>query len=185
MQPFHKSTYDHSPKAARFAEDVARAVLETIPVVMQVIRETMRSQRAVELTVPQFRVLALIFHHADVSLSELAEHVGIGLPSASKLIDGLVARGMILRTEAQDDRRRKEMRVTPTGRATFEKIQERARVALARQLAGLPAADAASIASAMGQLRRQLGPPAINGTHKSRTRAGAPRSNGHHRSSQV
>ena len=109
MQLFQKttSTDGANPQA------LAGVVLDTIPLVMGMVRSSMRANRGPVLSVPQFRSLALLYHNRDISLSAVAEHVGMSLPTASKLIDGLVLRGLLSRTESAEDRRKKEIRVTP------------------------------------------------------------------------
>lgn len=153
MQLFPKAT---SRKGD--SESLAGTVLDTIPLVMGLVRNSMRTHRVPGLSVPQFRILALTYHHDDVSPSELAEHVGMGLPSASKLIDGLVAKRLLTRTESREDRRRKQIRITATGRESFEKVRERAREALASHLDKLPESEAALIRRAMDVLRSHLSP---------------------------
>ena len=41
-------------------EESARKLLEVVPIIMQDIRSEMRSRRSIDLTVPQFRVLAFV-----------------------------------------------------------------------------------------------------------------------------
>ena len=125
---------------------------------MQVIRETMRAHRVPGLSVPQFRTLAMVYHNPDISLSEAAEHIGLGLPSASKLIDGLVARQFILRTEDAADRRCKRLRATAAGKKCFLSIHKHAEERLAGHLSSLPAGQAKLIVQAMDLLKHHLAP---------------------------
>ena len=67
-------------------ETSARQVLEVIPRVMRQIRTEMRSCRMPDLTVPQLRALAFINSNAGASLSDVSEHLGLALPSTSKLM---------------------------------------------------------------------------------------------------
>ena len=87
-------------------EECARQVLEAVPLVMLAIRTEMRRHRGSDLSVPQFRVLVYLNRHAGASLSDIAEHMGLTLPSMSKMIDGLVLRGLVLRRTNPADRRR-------------------------------------------------------------------------------
>lgn len=151
MQLFPEAT--SSPPAA-----CARAVLETIPLVMQTIRETIGDRRVEGLSIPQFRTLAIVHHRPQVTLSEIAEHLGLGLPSASKLIDGLVQRDLLRRSENGADRRRKVLGLTLAGRRRFAAIERRAQAALAQHLRLLPATEARHIIQAMNHLREHLAP---------------------------
>ena len=78
-------------------DECARQILEIVPMVMRAIRTEIRSHRGSELSVPQFRVLIFLNRHEGASLSDIAEHLGLTLPSTSKMIDGLVARNMVTR----------------------------------------------------------------------------------------
>jgi MarR family transcriptional regulator for hemolysin len=136
---------------------LAGAVLDTLPLIMRLVRPSKGHYRTTAgLSVPQFRGLALIYHHPDVSLSEIAEHVGMGLPSASKMIEGLVERKLVVRSESQEDRRRKEIRITAEGRRVFEEFRKKARQVLAKKLETLTNEEAESVKKAMEILRTQL-----------------------------
>ena len=85
-------------------EDCARAVLEVVPAVMRPLRQQMRSHRA-GLSVPQFRALCFVDRYDGASLSAVAEHLDLSLPTVSRLVDGLVQRGYMQRRSSSDDRR--------------------------------------------------------------------------------
>jgi DNA-binding MarR family transcriptional regulator len=158
MQLFQKTT-----SSSLDPQTLAGSVLETIPLVMNLVRTSMRANRSPELSIPQFRTLALLYHHPDISLSEIAEHVGTTLPSASKLVDALVLRMLLTRTESRTDRRKKNIRITAAGRECFGETRERAREALAQRLSSLPPAQAAVVRRAMEMLRTHLAPACCNG----------------------
>ncbi|MGA2378038.1 MAG: MarR family transcriptional regulator, partial [Spirochaetia bacterium] len=66
----------------RKEDECAREVLDVVPSVMRFIRTEMRSHRALDLTVPQFRSLVIIERAAGTSLTGVAEHLGLTPPSA-------------------------------------------------------------------------------------------------------
>lgn len=102
-------------KSAITLEDLAREVLNVIPVVMRALRTRMRASRAVGLSVPQFRVLSFVHRRGTASLSDIAEHMGLTLPSMSKMVDGLLSRGLVDRAQDEADRRRIAIWITPRG----------------------------------------------------------------------
>ncbi len=102
-------------------EDTARKLLEVVPVIMQDIRSEMRSRRSPELTVPQFRVLAFVNRNEGSSLWEVAHHMGLTPSTTSRLVDGLIVRGLMARIDHPADRRRLQLTVTDRG-ATILKI---------------------------------------------------------------
>src|SRR6476620_5341442 len=94
----------NNPEAT--AADCAARILDVVPAVMRSIRTQMRRQTSSELSVVQFRSLARASGTGGASVSEIAEHIGLTMPSASKLVDGLVRRGYLLRRSDPADRRR-------------------------------------------------------------------------------
>lgn len=58
----------------------------------------------------------------ELSLGEAAESVGITLPTASRLVDDLVHRGLIQRHEDRSDRRLKRVCLTESGRAALRRL---------------------------------------------------------------
>ena len=80
-------------------DECARQLLDTAPQIMRFIRAEMRSHRGHDLSVPQFRTLTFVNRNPEVSLSHLADHLGLTLPSTSKLVDGLVNQKVVTRRE--------------------------------------------------------------------------------------
>jgi DNA-binding MarR family transcriptional regulator len=119
------------------AEDCAQAVLDTVPVVMRSIRGELRSHRNQDLSVPQFRILIYINNHPDASISAVAEHIGLTLPTLSKMIDLLVARQWVTRVPCSEDRRRMQLGLTERGLKMLQEAQQSTRHHLALCLAGL------------------------------------------------
>jgi DNA-binding MarR family transcriptional regulator len=130
-------------------EDCARSVIETVPAVMRVIRREMRSQRTAELSVPQFRTLAFLDRHGNVSLTDVAEHLGLTAPSASKLVDGLVNRNMIRRESSTVDRRRIDLTITPPGKKLLQGARAHTHSRMMEKLSPLSPEQLAVVAEAM------------------------------------
>jgi DNA-binding MarR family transcriptional regulator len=101
-------------------EDCARAILDVTPLTMRMIRTEMRSNRSPDLTVPQFRTLIFIRDNAAASLTDVSEHLGLTLSSTSKLVDGLVKRALVERSDAPQDRRRMIIKLTASGNASLD-----------------------------------------------------------------
>ena len=134
-------------------ETCARRVLEVVPAVMRSIRAEMRSHRAPDVSVSQFRTLLFVGWHRGVSLSAVAEHIGLTLPSMSKMIDGLVARRLVKREEDPADRRRVTLSLTPQGKAMGEAARAASQSALVKRLAALSASERTQVTRAMDVLR--------------------------------
>jgi len=135
------------------SDKAARELLEVIPVIMKDIRSEMRSRRPHDLTVPQFRTLAFVDRNEGASLSAVANHMGLTLPSTSRLVDGLIARGMLTREDNPADRRRLKLGVTNHGLTILETSRRGTLTYLANKIASLSAEDREVIAKAMKAMR--------------------------------
>jgi MarR family transcriptional regulator for hemolysin len=147
-------------------DECARDLLDVAPMVMRIIRANMRDHAATDLSVPQFRALGFVDRHAGASLSDVAEHLGLQLPSVSRLVDGLVARTLMTRQEQATDRRYVTLRVT-----RLQTAYDSARAYLTDQLAVLPEAKLKIVIDALCILR-----PLFTGERET-TLAGRPHGN--------
>ncbi|MGZ4904323.1 MAG: MarR family winged helix-turn-helix transcriptional regulator [Halobacteriota archaeon] len=134
-------------------EESARKLLEVVPIIMQDIRSEMRSRRSLDLTVPQFRVLAFVNRNEGSSLWEVAHHMGLTSPTASRLVDGLIERGLMARVVNPADRRRVKLAVTDRGSAILEASTLGTVSYLASMLRGVDAGDRDVIDRAVEMLR--------------------------------
>ena len=130
-------------------DECARQVLETVPLVMRTVRAEMRRHRAADLSVPQFRTLTFLSRQAGASLSQVAEHIGLTLPSMSSLVEGLVERKLILRKTHSVDRRRVTLTLTARGQSVLEAAHGATQAALAKKLAALAPQDRTIVVQAM------------------------------------
>ncbi len=138
--------------------ECARAVLAVIPEVMRLIRANLRQHRHAELSVAQFRAMAFVQAQPGASLSELAGHIGLALPSISKLVDGLVARGLVDRQADLADRRRVALCLTQAGSQAVQEALAATEANLAQQLGGLDAEQRVALIAAMSALDTLLPP---------------------------
>jgi DNA-binding MarR family transcriptional regulator len=133
--------------------ECAREVLEVVPLVMAGIRGELRRHRGVDLSVPQFRTLIFLSRHEGTSLSQVAEHIGLTLPSMSSIIDGLVARKLATREAHPNDRRRMALALTTRGEATLRSTLGTTKAYLRDVFATLPPAERAIVVQSMRTLR--------------------------------
>jgi DNA-binding MarR family transcriptional regulator len=123
-------------RMATTPDEAAEAVLEAIPPAMRAIKERMRSARAANLSVSQFRMLLFVRRHPGTDLSAVADHMGTTLPSASQLMSRLVAAGMLARTVHPTERRHLQLSLTESGAAALVECDRRTREWLRDRLAG-------------------------------------------------
>ncbi|HVM72822.1 MAG TPA: MarR family transcriptional regulator [Anaerolineales bacterium] len=75
-----------------------------------------------QLTLPQLRTLFIIAHNKTSSVMQIAQHLGIGDPTASHLIDKLVQARLVERSEDPADRRRAIIQLSPEGEELIGKL---------------------------------------------------------------
>jgi len=148
MKPFDKRTN------SRCDEQCAGELLDTVPLIMHVLRSEMRIRRPADLSVPQFRVLAFLRRREGTSLSDVADHLGLTLSTMSKMVDALVLRNYVIREVCPDDRRRMVLGLTSLGRSVFDKAACHARARIAHTLSGLSGEDRQTIIAAMKSLQQ-------------------------------
>jgi DNA-binding MarR family transcriptional regulator len=127
----------------------AQQLLDVVPLVMRSIRAEMRRHRLRDLSVPQFRTLTFLNRHAGASLSEAAEFLGLTLPSMSKLVDGLVDKGLVSRETHSGDRRRVTLSLTARGRTLLAAARASTLDALTQELAALDDDQLRTVVQAM------------------------------------
>lgn len=124
------------PAPAADADTAASDVMVVLPGVMDAMRRAMRAQLDAPLTVPQFRGLNFIDRHPGSSISALAGFLGVGMATASAMVDRLVRAGHLQARASAADRRRSELQICPSGKALLERMRRQTRDQLARALRG-------------------------------------------------
>jgi DNA-binding MarR family transcriptional regulator len=137
-------------------ETCAREILETVPAAMRFIRNQVR-QNGKGVTLPQFRTLAFVSRARDASLSAAAEHLGLSSPAMSRLVDGLVRTGLVVRRTVSTNRRKVALTLTAKGREMLESVRTDIRGEIAGTLGGLSAAELNTISRAMALLHATFG----------------------------
>jgi DNA-binding MarR family transcriptional regulator len=137
-------------------DEVASAVLDTVPQAMRAIRRLMRSGRATGLSVPQFRILLFARRSPGSNLSAAADHLGISLPAASQLVDRLVRAGMLDRSIRPHERRHVELRVTDIGNVALAECDALAREWLKGRFETLNGERRDAIVEALAEVRLLL-----------------------------
>ncbi len=134
----------------------ARLVLETVPLVMRVLRREMRRQGGAGLSVPRFRVLVFLGRHPGSSLTVIAEHLGVTGATASIMVERLVQAGLVTRKAHPEERRRVEVFLTPAGEELTRAAREGARAYVAGRLSASPADELRALARGLDLLRNRL-----------------------------
>jgi MarR family transcriptional regulator for hemolysin len=138
----------------------AALLMDVVPRVMQRIRMEMRSHRTPGLSVPQLRTLIYLYRNEGVSLSEVAEHIGLKLPSMSKTVEALVARKLVIRRALAHDRRYISLRLSAHGLAELRRTRRITEARLAEALSVLLPEQQAGVIEALKILGQVFAPEA-------------------------
>ncbi|MEW6323422.1 MAG: MarR family transcriptional regulator [Acidobacteriota bacterium] len=129
-------------------------LLDVVNLVAQIVwADFRRSGRQIEPT--QWATLRFLARGA-CSVSELARHKAVSLPTMSKSVDMLARRGWVARVVDEGDRRHTLVQLTAAGRRTLADCRRRAEEVLGQRLAGLSPAEQAQVGDALGLLKRTL-----------------------------
>jgi len=126
-------------------DQTAAVVIENIPLLTRLLRAKFREKRVGDLSMAQFRTLAFVDLNHGASLSEAASHIGLSLPSMSKLVDSLVIRKLLTRSMHGTDRRRICLALTDDGKRELDDAYQHTHSFFAEKFAGLTAAERTQI----------------------------------------
>jgi DNA-binding MarR family transcriptional regulator len=130
---------------------VARQILEVIPLVMRTVASQVRRSEHV-LAAPHFRLLWMLSRRS-FTLSELADHQSVSLPTISNSISILEKRGWVRRSRLDDDRRKVLIELSSAGRAVFEEVQQHAEAHVKARLSSLNEVDQNALLAGLSVLR--------------------------------
>lgn len=110
------------------------------------------------MSLPQFRSLVRVDRMPWASLSTVAQHLGASLPTTSRIVGGLVDRGLVARGGDLADRRRISLVITRRGRAVLQAARAGAQKKMEAELYALHPEQRAAIVAAMEILANLFGP---------------------------
>lgn len=143
MKPTHPDTID-----------LDRFLPYRLSVLTNVVSSTIAEayQRRFGLSIPEWRVLAVLARHPGVSAAEVARLTRMDAVAVSRAVARLLAAGRLRRTIARDDRRRSVLAVTATGTAVYREVAPLALGYERELLATLDAAERAALDRALDTL---------------------------------
>lgn len=117
------------------------------------------------LTLSQFALLGTLASRERARVAELAEEAGITASTATRILDALERRGIVVRTRAAEDRRAVAVTLTPSGAELLAAQQRWVDERRRRFVRSLPPAQRDHIPELMHGLARLIdelaaGPPA-------------------------
>jgi DNA-binding MarR family transcriptional regulator len=128
--------------------------MDNVPLLMRLLRTKFREKRVGDLTMAQFRTLAFVNANQGASLSDAASHIGLGLPSMSKLVDALVNEELLTRDVHGKDRRRICLALTDEGKRVLKEAYEHTQSFFAEKFAELTDDERTQVAGAIDTLKK-------------------------------
>ena len=93
------------------------------------------------LTVPQLMILHELYHHSEITLTELSERVGLAKSTVSGIVDRLELRGAVKRIKVSENRRIVRISLTEKVSAIQGKLDVISKNYLAELFNNIDAAD--------------------------------------------
>jgi DNA-binding MarR family transcriptional regulator len=138
------------------SRETARELLEIMPLVMRAVAAELRAGG--EMPTPAHFGLLMKLREHPRTLTELAAHWGVSLPTTSNSITTLVERGWVRRTSPAKDRRVAIIEVTAAGRSVLERVGRAAETHLAEVLAPLDRTSHRRLQDGLAVLRSVFAP---------------------------
>jgi DNA-binding MarR family transcriptional regulator len=110
---------------AALAQSIERLLTAGIGITALAIDQV---DHAADLTLPQWRVLVITSGATDgLRVGELAAHLGVSVPSASRIVRRVESKGLVTATRPDHDRRATIVRATRVGRELVDAVVGRRR----------------------------------------------------------
>lgn len=106
-----------------------------------------------DLTIPDWRVMAVLGRFPDISANEVCERTVMDKVTVSRVVSRLLSAGRIIRRIDPNDRRRSILRLSPEGEAIYEQVVPIARRFEACLFAGFTDEERAQIDAMTARLK--------------------------------
>lgn len=124
----------------RLLDALERLAVATVGLTATALSETREGQ---DLTLSQWRAIVVLAESDGHHVGELADELGISVPSASRLVRRLERRGLVSAERDEEDRRATILHLQPRGAEAYRAVTAARRRRIARALGtrsdGLPA----------------------------------------------
>ena len=114
-----------------------------------------RHTRDSDLSLSQVNALFRLYHRGPASVNDLAAHLGVTKAAVSQLLDPLFTAGLAQSSENPDDRRKKQIALTETGRRQVEQSMNTRHAWLSDLARGLTEPEKAQLLPAIQLLTRR------------------------------
>jgi DNA-binding MarR family transcriptional regulator len=146
----------NQPASGTEQDSVVDAVLSASRVLVAIAARSL-ADAGEEVTLTQYRSLVVLASRGPQTVAALAEAVAVTAPTASRLCDRLVKKGLVRRRTDRNDRRQVRIRLTEAGRQIIDTVSTRRRSEITDLLASMPPKTQRSVATALAQLAKSAG----------------------------
>lgn len=105
---------------------------------------------AADLTTPQLATLEVL--REPKTVSAVAEELGLSRPATSQMLDKLVRKRLVLRTEGAADRRQRSVVASAKGKALLERVHAARAARFEASLSALPPRTSARLQAALSEV---------------------------------
>ncbi len=134
----------------------SREILESIPVVMHYLRRGIRRELGDKASVPQIRALSFIRRNPASTLTTVSEYLAVSNATTSSIVDRLVKKGLVTRSEDPKERRCLQLSLTQKGQDEYRVVEQVAIAELTRVLMRLPDDEVKQIQNGLRLLKEAL-----------------------------
>ncbi len=138
------------------SDAVVDAVLSASRVLVAVAARSL-GEVAEEVTLTQYRTLVVLASRGPQSLAALAEAVDVAPPTATRMCDRLVKKGLVGRRHDSGDRRLIRLTLTAKGRDLVNAVTERRRTEIAGLLSAIPGDQQPALVDSLQRLAAAAG----------------------------
>jgi DNA-binding MarR family transcriptional regulator len=121
---------------------------------IRLLRLARREDAASGLSAPRLSALSVIVFAGPLSLSALAAEEQVRAPTMTRIVDALVAAGLVTRETDPADRRMVRIAATEEGRAVLEEGRRRRVAAIAERLSRLAESERRALERGLDLLER-------------------------------
>ena len=147
-------------KSTRSAEIASEAIVDAVlsaSRVLVALAARSLGDVAEEVTLTQYRTLVVLASRGPQSLAELAEAVDVTPPTATRMCDRLIKKGLIVRRHERGDRRLIRLTLAKDGRELVDAVTQRRRTAISHLLEAIPRDQQAALVDSLQHLTAAAG----------------------------
>jgi DNA-binding MarR family transcriptional regulator len=132
------------------------ALLRTSKVLVAIATKSL-AETSNEVTLAQYRSMVVLSECGSATVVKLSDAVGVTPPTATRMCDRLLKKGLISREVSKDDRREMNLQLTDQGKELIDRVTEGRRAAMNELLAKLPASDYEDLAEVFSRFADSIG----------------------------